>query len=208
MKLYYAPGACSLGPHIALREADRTFDLERVDLKMHRNALGDDFLAVNPKGYVPALQLDGDHSDVLTENVAILTYIADLAPEAHLIPPAGTFARYHHLEWLAFISTELHKQFSPLFGSATPVATQETERAKIGQRLMWLQDHFEDRPFLMGETMTVADIYLFVMLTWCERFHIDVLLWPNLEDFYHRVRDRHSVEEAMTAEGLIGRRAA
>src|SRR5580765_4319818 len=125
MKLYYAPGACSLAAHIVLREIDRTFDLERVDLKTHRTARGVDYYTINPKGYVPALALDGPGSELLTENVAILSYLADLAPVAHVAPPSGTFARYHLLEWLAFVSTEVHKQFGPLFAPTTPIATQE-----------------------------------------------------------------------------------
>jgi glutathione S-transferase len=206
MKLYYAPGACSLAPHIALREAERTFDLERVDLKTHRTARGTDYYAINRKGYVPALQLDGPDSEILTENVAILSYIADLAPHAHLAPPAGTFARYHLLEWLAFVSTEVHKQFGPLFYATTPVATQEAQRAKLGQRFLYLQDVLGDRAFLMGESFTVADAYLYTMLTWCERYHLDLQLWPNLDDYYLRVRNRPAVEAAMAAEGLIEHR--
>jgi glutathione S-transferase len=206
MKLYYAPGACSLAAHIVLREIDRTFDLERVDLKTHRTARGVDYYTINPKGYVPALQLDGLGSDILTENVAVLSYLADLSTTAHLAPPSGTFARYHLLEWLAFVSTEVHKQFGPLFSPTTPAATQEYQRGRIGQRFLYLQDVLDDRAFLMGESFTVADAYLFVMMTWCERFHLDLKLWPNLDDYYLRCRNRPAVQAAMTAEGLIEQR--
>src|SRR5439155_26217781 len=134
MKLYYAPGACSLSPHIVLREADRRFDLERVDLKTHRTASGVDFFTINPKGYVPALQLDGPGSPILTEGPAIVQYIADLAQDARLAPPNGTFARYHLQEWLNFIATEIHKKFGLLFDPAIPAAVAEHVRGAIGGR--------------------------------------------------------------------------
>jgi glutathione S-transferase len=162
MKLYYSPGACSLSPHIVLREAGRRFDLERVDLRTHRTASGLDYLAVNPKGYVPALQLDGPGTPILTEGPAIVQYIADLAPEARLVPPSGTFARYHLQEWLNFLATELHKPFQPLLDRTFPRSAVVAEhlRGKIGRRLLYLQDVLDDRAFLMGETVTVADAYL------------------------------------------------
>jgi glutathione S-transferase len=203
MKLYYAPGACSLSPHIVLREADRRFDLERVDLTTHRTASGGDFLKINPKGYVPALQLDGPGSPILTEGPVIVQYIADLAPEAHLVPPNGTFARYHLQEWLNFISSEIHKQFSPLFEAATPPQVGERQRGKIGQRFLYLQDVLNDRAFLMGETFTVADAYLFVMLQWCNPLGIDLGLYPNLDDYEYRIARRPAVQAALSAEGLL-----
>lgn len=205
MKLYYSPGACSLSPHIVLREAGRRFDLERVDLKTHRTASGADYLAINPKGYVPALQLDGPDSPILTEGPAIVQYIGELAPELHLVPPSGTFARYHLQESLNFISTELHKQFGPLFDPRTPAGVAEHLRGRIGGRLLYLQDVLEDRAFLLGETFTVADAYLFVMLQWCPRFGIDLELYPNLDDYEHRVADRPAVLAALSAEGLLER---
>lgn len=206
MKLYYSPGACSLAAHIALREAERTFELERVDLRSHRTSTGANFLQINPKGYVPALQLDGPGSTVLTENVAILSYIADLVPQSGLAPPAGTFARYHLLEQLAFVSTELHKQFGPLFAPDTPPPTAERARAKIGERFRYLAGELVDRGFLMGETFTVADCYLFAILRWCERFDLDLTLWPNLDDYFHRVAARPAVHAALDAEGLVERK--
>lgn len=205
MKLYYAPGACSLSPHIVLREAERRFDLERVDLRTHRTASGADYLTINPKGYVPALQLDGPGSPILTEGPAIVQYIADLAPDAHLAPPSGTFARYHLQEWLNFISTEIHKQFSPLFHAGTPAVMAERQRGAISRRFLYLQDVLDDRAFLMGETFTVADAYLFVMLQWCGPHGIDLGLYPNLDDYESRIANRPAVQAALSAEGLLER---
>jgi glutathione S-transferase len=205
MKLYYSPGACSLSPHIVLREVDRRFDLERVDLKSHRTASGGDFRTINPKGYVPALLLDGPGSPILTEVSAIVQYIGDLAPDARLVPPNGTFARYHLQEWLSFISSELHKQFSPLFDRSTPTAVAEHLRGKIGGRFLYLQGVLNDRAYLMGETFTVADAYLFVMLQWCEPHGIDLALYPNLDDYEARIAQRPTVQAALSAEGLLTR---
>ena len=206
MKLYYSPGACSVAPHIALREAERTFELERVDLKTHRTASGADFLTINPKGYVPALRLDGPGSIVLTENAAILQYIGDLVPAQGLVPAAGTFARYHLQEHLSFISGEIHKQFGPLFAPDTPPPTATRARSKLGERFRYLDEHLVDRGFLMGETFTVADCYLFAMLRWCERFDLDLPAWSNLHDYFVRVSQRPAVHAALEAEGLVERK--
>lgn len=203
MKLYYSPGACSLAPHIALREADRKFELERVDLRSHRTATGTDYYAINPKGYVPALQLDGPGSLVLTENAAILQYIGDLVPECGLVPPNGTFARYHLQEWLSFIGGEIHKQFSPLFHPDTPVFTQERARGRIAERFSYLAGVLVDRGYLMGETFTVADAYLFALLRWSHRFDIDLQLWPNIDEYYQHITLRPAVQAALGAEGLL-----
>ena len=203
MKLYYSPGACSLAPHIALREAERRFDLERVDLKTRRTASGRDFTEINPKGYVPCLELAG--GETLTESQVILQYIGDLVPDHQLIPAAGTLARYHALEWLSFISTELHKQFGPLFKAGTPQATQSAQRGKLGERLTYVQQALSDRAFLTGETFTVADAYLFVMLQWCDKFSIDLSMWPILDDYEERICHRPAVMAAMSAEGVHGR---
>jgi glutathione S-transferase len=206
MKLYYSPGACSLSPNIALREAGRSFELVRVDLKTHRTANGVDFYSINPKGYVPALELtDGE---TLTEGPAIVQYIADLVPDRHLAPPNGTFARYHLQEWLNFISAELHKQFSPLFAPDTPALSQERLRGKIGDRLRYVSDVLFDRAYLMGETFTVADGYLFVMLRWCERFEIDLELWPNIVAYHQKLLERPAIQAALEAEGLLEPRRA
>jgi glutathione S-transferase len=203
MKLYYSPGACSLAPHIALREIDRGFELERIDLKAHRTASGADYYQINPKGYVPALELAGPGSEILTEAQVVLQYIADLAPERQLAPPYGTFARYRLQEWLSFISSELHKQFSPLFVVDTPAPTAARLRGKIAERFEYIEGILLDRAHLTGETFTIADCYLFVMLRWCERFDIDRQVWPNLDGYYLRVLDRPSVQAALGAEGLL-----
>jgi glutathione S-transferase len=203
MKLYYSPGACSLAPHIALREIDRAFDLERVDLQRHRTTSGRDYYAINPKGYVPALELDYGGSELLTEAEVVLQYIADLAPDRQLAPPAGTFARYHLQEWLSFIATELHKQYGPLFASDTPAITQARARAKLAERYVYVDTVLVDRGYLMGETFTVADCYLFAMVRWCERFDIDRQVWPNLDYHYLNVLDRPTVHAALEAEGLV-----
>ena len=205
MKLYYAPGASSLAPHIALREAERHFDLERVDLVTRRTASGRDYREVNPKGYVPTLELDGAQGETLTEVQVILQYIGDLAPEHHLVAPSGTFARYHLQEWLAFISTELHKQLRPLLDGNLPASVQAGLRAKVNERMLYLQDILADRPYLMGETFTVADAYLFVMLLWCERLGLELQLWPNLDAYESRIADRPTVEAALAAEGIAAR---
>ena len=204
MKLYYAPGACSLAPHIVLREAERHFDLERVDLKTHRTARGVDYRLINPKGYVPALELDAA-GNVLTEASVVMQYVADLVPHKRLAPPLGTIGRYHLMEWLSFISTEIHKQFSPLFTSDIPESVAARQRAKIGERFAYVQDVLSDRAFLMGETFTIADAYLYVMTLWAGSHHIDLQLYPNLDDFEHRVANRPAVMAALDAEGLAGR---
>lgn len=205
MKLYYAPGACSLAAHIALREADRRFDLERVDLRTHRTAGGRDYREINPKGYVPTLELDGPGTDTLTEVQVVLQYIGDLAPDRTLIPATGTFARYHAQEWLAFLSSEVHKLFSPLFKPNTPASVQSDQRGRISQRLQYLEDALSDRAFLMGETFMVADAYLFVMLRWCEKFGIDLPMWPRLDDYAQRIAQRPAVHAALGAEGLLAK---
>lgn len=202
MKLYYSPGASSLAPHIALREAGRVFDIERVDLRAHRTAGGTDFLTINPKGDVPALQLDGPQSLVLTENAAILQYIADLVPNSGLAPPGGTFSRYHLQEWLAFIGTHIEPQFTPLFHPDTPALTQERARGQISERFAYIAGVLVDRACLMGETFTVADCYLFTLLRWCERFGLDLHLWANLDEYFVRISERPSVHGALAAEGL------
>jgi glutathione S-transferase len=203
MKLYYSPGACSLAPHIALREIDRAFELERVDLKQHRTASGADYYTINPKGYVPALVLDSAGTEMLTENAVILQYIADLVPDRQLAPPSGTFARYHLQEWLVFLATEVHKPFRWLFHPETPAATQARARAKVGERLVYIDGVLLDRAYLMGETFTVADCYLFALARWCERFEIDLQVWPNLDYWYNELLDRSTVHDALEAEGLI-----
>ena len=204
MKLFYSPGACSLAAHIALREIGKPFDLERVDLQSHRTASGCDFLVINPKGYVPALRLDGGGGELLSETVAVLSYLADLAPDQQLAPPNGTMARYRLLEKLTFLSTEVHKQFAPLLHK-TGARAESAARAKIADRLLYLQDHLGDRPFLMGARFSVADAYLFVLLQWCGHQGIDLAMFPELDAYEHRLAARPTIAAAMSTEGLRGR---
>jgi glutathione S-transferase len=202
MRLYYSPGAASLAAHIALREADRSFDLVRVDLNTRRTANGEDFASINPKLDVPALQLDESGAHLLTEVGAIAQYVADLVPDKRLAPPNGTFARYRLQEWLAFIGVELDAPFHPLFEPATPSPVQARLRAQIGEKLAYCADELYARGFVLGETFSVADAYLYVVLRWSERAAIDPHLWPNLSDYYARVADRPAVIAALAAEGL------
>ena len=171
MKLYYAPGACSLAPHIALQESGLPYELEKVDLRAKKTADGTDFNAINPKGYVPVLQLD--NGEILTEGEALLAYIGELAPAARLIMPAGTMANYRVREWLAFIATELHKTFSPLFRPTTPEATRETQLEALRRRFGFVNDALTGKSFLTGEQFTVADAYLYTVLRWTAPMKID-----------------------------------
>ena len=199
MKLYYSPGACSQAPHIVLREAGLAFDLAKVDLATKRLDTGEDYLAINPKGAVPALELDD--GAILTENAVVLQYIADRAPAAALIPPFGTIARYRLLEWLNFIATELHKGFAPLFH---PSGREEERaaRAALERRFAYLAAELADGPYLTGAGFTIADAYLFVVLRWARIFHIDLARWPPLAAFVARVGERPAVHAALHAEGF------
>jgi glutathione S-transferase len=200
MKLYYLPGACSMAANIALREASLKFDLVKVDRQTKRAADGLDFNEVNPKGYVPALTLDS--GETLTENVAVLQYIADRNPAAKLAPAAGTMERYRLVEWLAFINSELHKSFGPLFRKDAPDDTKNYARRNIATRAGWLNSNLGARSFLMGEQFTVADAYLFVVLGWGARAGIDLAQWPQLQGLVARVGARPNVIEALKSEGL------
>jgi glutathione S-transferase len=196
MKLYYTPGACSLHPHITLREAEIPFELERVNLASHKLQDGSDYYAVNPKGYVPALRLDD--GSLLTEGAVIDQYIADLKPEKKLIPGAGTVDRYHAQEWLNFISSEIHKAFAPLFGKDE--APKDAARAKVGGRFDFIEKSLGDKPYLTGDTFTVADAYLFNMLRWTSFTGIDLAKWPKLKAFAERVEKRPAVAATLAAE--------
>ncbi|HXC41084.1 MAG TPA: glutathione transferase GstA [Burkholderiales bacterium] len=197
MKLYYAPGACSLSPHIALCEAGLKFEAVKVDLRA-KKAGDEDFLAVNPKGYVPALRLDD--GQVLTEGPAIVQYVADQKPDSGLAPKAGSVERYRLQEWLNFISTELHKQFSPLFNPALPDAGKDIFKANIAKRLDWLNKQLEGKQYLAGDKFTVADGYLFVILRWAKGMKME--LPAAVSAFFDRVAARPKVAEALKAEGL------
>lgn len=200
MKLYYSPGACSLGPHVALQEAGIPVELVRVDLATHKTESGEDFYGINPKGYVPALGLDD--GSLLTENAAILQYVADQAPEKKLAPPAGTMERYRLQEWIHFISTEIHKPFGPLFSPACTEETRQAQLAQISRRLDFVEKSLEGKQYLLGDTFTVADAYLFAVLNWTRMMGPDLKKWPAVEAYYQRLLSRPSVEAAMTAEGL------
>lgn len=201
MQLYYSPGACSLSPHIVAREAGLDITLEKVDLAGKRTASGDDFLSINPKGYVPALRLDD--GDVLTEGIVIVQYLADLRPDAGLLPAAGSRARYHVLETLAYISTELHKTYSPLFNPATTAEARAERIAYLKRRYGLLETRLAAQPYLHGEQFTVADAYLFTVTGWAHYLKLDLSEFPALLAFQQRVAERPAVQAALRAEGLL-----
>ena len=201
MKLYYFSGACSLASNIALREAGLKFELVKVDRRTRKAADGLDFNEVNPKGYVPTLTLD--NGEVLTENVAVLQYIADRNPAAKLAPPAGTMERYRLVEWLAFISSEIHKNFSQLFREDAAEETKQYVRKVLSNRLDYLNRVIGSGPFLMREQFTVADPYLFTVLGWGRHLNFDLGKWPQLQRYMERVGARPQVVEALKAEGLV-----
>lgn len=201
MKLYYAPGACSMAPHIALCEAGLPYDLEKVDLAAKRTERGTDYMSVNPKGYVPALALDD--GQVLTEVSAVVQYIADQAPGSGLAPRAGTMERYRLLEWLGFIATELHKGFGPLFKPDTPDAYKPIVRDNLARRFGWLDGQLRGREHLMGSGFTVADAYGFTILNWTNVHDIDLAPWPEVKAYVGRVGARPGVQQAMREEGLL-----
>ncbi len=202
MKLYFSPGACSLSPHIVLREAELPFELQRVDLQAKKLKPSDaDFYAINPKGQVPTLQLDS--GEVLTEGPAIVQYLADQKPASGLAPANGTLPRYHLQEWLNFITSELHKVFSPLFRPTTPEEFAKITRDNLAARFTHLDKHLADRQYLMGNGFTVADAYCFTIVNWSKFKAIDLAPWPKLGAYMERVAARPKVQEALKAEGLI-----
>lgn len=201
MKLYLSPGACSLAPHIVLRELGLDFDSERVDIKTHKTQAGEDYFAINPKGYVPALRLDD--GSLLTEIIAILPYLADRKPAAGLLPAATTIDRYRVLEWLGFVSSEIHKQFSPLFNPKTPPEWRDHQLSVLGRRFDYLASQLDGKSYLLGDTFTVADAYLYTVVNWYKFFDIDLGKWPVLKDYQARIMGRASVKDALKAEGLV-----
>ena len=200
MKLYFTPGACSLAPHIALREAGLRFDLEPVDLGTKRTKCGADFTKVNAKGYVPALALDD--GQVLTECATLVEYIADQNPESNLAPKAGSIERYRLREWLGFIASELHKGFGPLFGDKAPESYKDVVRANLAARFGYLDKHLAGKQFLMGSQFTVADAYCFTIVGWSSHVGISLDRWPNLKAYMDRVAKRPNVQATLKAEGL------
>jgi len=199
MKLYYAPGACSLSPHIVLREAGLSFELERVDLRSKKTQSGGDFLKINPKGQVPVLVLD--RGETLTEGPAVVQYIADQNPETGLVPPANSFERYKLQEWLNFITSELHKGFSPLFSPATPEEYKVIAKENLAKRFDWLDKHLASTQYLHGGKFSVADVYAFVVVGWAKPMKLDLERWPNLKTWHERIAARPKVQDALKAEG-------
>jgi glutathione S-transferase len=201
MKLYYSPGACSLSPHIVSRELGIPLELKKVNTKDKTIEGGGDFWKVNARGYVPALELDDGH--VLTEGPAIVQYLADRKPEAGLAPKAGSTERYQLQEWLNFLTSEIHKGFSPLFKPNTPEEYKKISKDNLANRFDWLDQQLAGKDSLMGKAFTVADAYLFVLLNWTKFQSIDLAKWPNLSAYQARVGARPKVQEALKAEGLV-----
>ncbi len=203
MKLYYATGTCSLSPQIVAREASIPIDIERVDIRKspHVTENGDDYRAVNPNSYVPALRLDD--GSILTEGVAIVQYLADLQPGSGLAPAAGTRERYYLQQWLTFISSELHKSYSLLFHPEYGATALDAARAKIADRLGYVEKHLTANGlFVLGKTFSAADAYLFTIVGWSGHVKVDLGAFPNLQAYMERVGARPAVQEAMRAEGM------
>lgn len=205
MKLYYSPGACSQAPHIILHELGLSHDAERVDLREKRTEGGHSYLEVNPKGAVPALELDS--GEVLTENAVVLQYLGDRSGLGEVLPPIGDFRRYRVLEWVNFITTELHKSFAPLFNPAASDETKAFFRDIIGKKLDHVERELGDGPFLMGETLTLPDAYLFVIGGWTEKL-IGLDRWPNIAAFRARMAERRAVRHVLRFEGLLQEESA
>jgi glutathione S-transferase len=201
MKLHYAPGACSLASHIALYEAGLSFEIDRLKVSAKTTSSGEDYLKINPKGYVPALRLND--GSVLTEGAAILQYIADQNPAAKLAPNAGTMERYRLQEWLNYIATEIHKSYSPLFDKSTSEEAKAAARTLLEKRLGYVETTLANQQYLMGADYTVADAYLFVVLSWSAHVAFDLAQFPKLREYVARIIARPAVQAAMKAEGLI-----
>lgn len=201
MKLYYSPGACSLSPHIVLRESGLPFTPVLASTKTHKLQDGTDYYTINPKGYVPLLELD--NGERLSEGPAIVQYIADQVPAKNLAPANGTMARYRLQEWLNFITSELHKSYSPLFNPAMPEEGKALYRERLKGRYEWLDGQLAGKQYLMGDQFTVADAYLFVVTGWARHVGVDITACAHVAAYMARVGARPSVQEAMKAEGLI-----
>lgn len=201
MKLYYSPGACSLSPHIALRESGLKFDLVLASTKTKKLPDGTDYLTINPKGQVPVLELDNGQR--LTEGPVIVQYIADQVPAKNLAPAYGTMERYRVMEWLNFVTSELHKGFSPLFQPAMPEEAKAIYRQRLSDRLKWVDSQLEGKDYLTGSQFTVADGYLFVVAGWGKHVGVDISGLKHLGAFMARMAARPAVQEALKAEGLL-----
>lgn len=202
MKLYFSPAACSLAVHIALREAGHRVELAAVDLGTHKLANGDDYLAVNPRGYVPLLELDDGSRH--TEVSALLQYVADAAPAARLLPAPGTRERLQVLEWVTFVSTELHKVFSPwLWHKETADSTRKAVKEKLAVRFAEIDQVLASRDFIAGRDFTIADAYAFTILRWAPMLGMSLKAYPRLEAYLQRIGAREAVHAALLAEGLV-----
>lgn len=201
MILFYATGSCSLSPHIVAHEAGIEVHPQKVDLKTKTVRSEGDFLAINPKGYVPALELD--NGQMLTEGPAIVQYIADQKPAAGLAPAAGTMERYRLQEWLNFVTSELHKSMGSMFNPAQTPEWKEAVKATLAKRLDWLSKQLEGKQYLMGDKFSVADGYLFTVLGWAPMVGFDLGPWPVIREYAARVGQRPKVVEAMKQEGLV-----
>ena len=201
MKLYYSPGACSLSPHIVLRELGLPYEPVLASTKTHKLVDGTDYYTINPKGYVPLLELDDGQR--LTEGPAIVQYLADQKPASGLIAAPGSMARYRQMEWLNFVSTELHKSYSPLFNAAMPEEGKAVFRERLRGRYKYLNQQLEGKSYLTGDAFTVPDAYLFTVTNWAPRVGVELAEMPNVQAFVARVAARPAVQEAMKAEGLI-----
>lgn len=201
MKLYYAPGACSLASHIALHETGLPFEIDKLNVPTKTTSSGEDFMQINPKGYVPTIRLDD--GNILTEGAAILQYIADQKPGSGLAPKAGTLERYRLQEWLTFIGTEIHKSFSPMFNKAASDEVKNYARTLLSKRLGYVETQLANKPYLMGDSFTVADAYLFVVVSWSDHVGFDLGQFPRIKEYLARIAARPAVQAAMKAEGLI-----
>jgi len=200
MKLFIKPGACSLSPHIVLRESGLDFSVTRVDLASKRTEHGEDYLTINPKGQVPALLLDD--GTLLTEGVVINQYLADQVADRELLPAFGSLARYHALEWLNYIATELHKGFSPLFNPATPEDFKLVVRSQLEKKFAYVDASLKGKNWLLGARFSIADAYLFTVLRWAYGLGLDMSNLPHIDIFMQRMKDRPAVAAALQAEGL------
>jgi glutathione S-transferase len=200
VKLFYSPGACSLSPHIVLREVGLPYQLEKVDIRTHTTADGADYYGINPKGYVPALQLDDGR--ILTEGPAIVQYLADRKPDAKVAPAPGTFERSQLQEWLNYIGTEVHKTFGLLFNPNLPADFREVTLGNLGKKFDYLSKELTGRKFLLGDAFSVADAYLYTILRWTDRFKIDLAKWPLLQNYMARIAARPAVKASLQEEGL------
>lgn len=200
MKLFYKPGACSLSPHIVLREAGLDFSIESVDLATKKTETGEDYLHINPKGQVPALLLDD--GSLLTEGVAIVQYLADKVPDRHLIAPSGTLSRYHAIEWLNFVATELHKGFSPLFNPKTPDEYKAIARERLDKQFSYVDGVLAKYDYLLGSKFSVADAYLFTVTRWATALKLEIKQRSHLDKYMAQVAERPAVKAALAAEDV------